>query len=639
VVNDNTVKPELVDLLADFLEEWPSKHDNFSEWETATNEAKVIVKYVIKWTKFEPDIFLAGEILSAFRQLPSGTEINEGNIESIKRKIKDILNKDDSNLSNKLQGWVDGIKNNSIKEAVNEIYNSSNSVDIRGKHEQKSEDINKLRFISLGEQGKYFINPFYKENPVLKTFIESFHTKEDNSNLFSKLLLLLLCLVYLGQNILQYCTPHQQSTIAKLCDEYKNNYISCDNESWNKEIAKNNNKIRADIGKTLKDNQVYVIAVVVPDENAQPFITKNMLQGVADQQATFNKESELSKILIVIAKESKNGQNNENKEIPTGGVLRARELVSQPRILGVIGPYSSPSLVYVIKEYCDSHLPLVSPTANIPIEDLLKKFKDNFPEKGDLNKDCFFRITGTNHDAVRKILDYLNKNHRKLLILKDEHDAFADSFFEDLNYQIKEDHKLSVVPMANNNSIPLSDKKQVIEKINQWKKTPELVPDKTAILMIKGPKNNRSDNEITKTVIQTNKGKFLIIGTNPTYQEDLLGDLKYWGSKEFAKKMIVAVPWFLPGKTDKERDLDWFYAMSYDATKVLGKAISNEIEVSKKSKKELTREGVQNQFGQLKEIQGRTGKINFGGSERTNPPSKLIQLNCPTNDCKWDIVN
>jgi ABC-type branched-subunit amino acid transport system substrate-binding protein len=137
------------------------------------------------------------------------------------------------------------------------------------------------------------------------------------------------------------------------------------------------------------------------------------------------------------------------------------------------------------------------------------------------------------------------------------------------------------------------------------------------------------------------EGNFLIIGTNPVCQESLLGELKYWDPKE-VNKMTIAVPWFLPGITDKQRDLDWFYSMSYDATQMLIEAVSE----VKDDKKELTRENVQSQFKSLKEIRGRTGNIRLGGKDQTSlsndridAPYYLIQLNCQNNNCKWDIVN
>jgi uncharacterized caspase-like protein/ABC-type branched-subunit amino acid transport system substrate-binding protein len=431
------------------------------------------------------------------------------------------------------------------------------------------------------------------------------------------------------------------TTIADLCSSYDNEYISCGNAAWNGKnaawngkIIKNNEGIQASIlGGKLADNQVYVIAVVVPDENSPDFITQHMLQGIADSQEDFNNKSSNSwKIFVLIARESKNSLDNTQHEIPDGGSSRADELVKQPRILGVIGPYSSPSLVNVVNKYCNDNLTLLSPTVGIPIDNLQQTFtKYSFGTS--LNKECFFRTTGTNRDASLKLLDYINKKpYQNLLVLMDNGDAFAESFWKDFKQQPNFGNLSHTVEIA-----PLLPK-QVKSKIDKWKEKYDLVADKTAILMIKGPKNNK-DDKITKAVISANGGKFLILATNPVYQPSLLHNLQRENSAKIINKMIIAVPWF-PTEKDVLKvgkpidELDSFYAMSKDAMGLLIQAISKD-----KNGKEPTRKGVKSQFSNLGEIHGLTGNLTLNNSDRAHPPYNLIQPNCQdNNNCKWTIV-
>lgn len=428
------------------------------------------------------------------------------------------------------------------------------------------------------------------------------------------------------------------TTIADLCSSYVNNsYISCKNETWDEKIAGNNQLVRDGIANgNLTDSQVHVIAVVVPGDNSSPFISKHILQGIADKQKKFNNEfngksSNSWKIFVLIARESKNGSDKNQNEIANGGSPRADELVKQSRILGVIGPYSSPSLVNVVNKYCNKNLTLLSPTVSIPREDLKLKFEQYY-KNVILNAECFFRTTGTNENASLRLLNYLNDNgYKNVLILKNENDAFADSFW--ISFK-REKEKFSGLSFPENIA-SLSKKQQIKSKIEQWKNDYNLVADKTAILMIKGPKKN-IDNTIAMEVVKNNDGKFLIIASNPVYQPTLLENLQYGNSPKVIKKMIIAVPWF-PNEKDSSKlgkpisDLDSFYAMSYDATEVLIQAISQEASV-----KQPTREGVRSQFNNLKKMEGATDKITLTNGDRVEENYKLIQPNCQDNkNCEW----
>jgi ABC-type branched-subunit amino acid transport system substrate-binding protein len=638
VVRDSAKKIDLANLLQDFLSEWPSQYvqsKDSSEWKKATDEAWLIIKYTIKWTRFEPDTFLAGEILDAFRKLRPNIKINEENIRNglIEEKIKDILNNEHSKLSEKLQEWIDQIieqkkyECDSVKKAIKEICESSNSIDIRSRYEEESGYINRLVFVNLDGQ-KSRINYFYKENFVLKNFINSAGNTIKPDNMLQKNGWSFATFGFLALFGWAWISL-QPTTIAKLCSEYKNNeLISCFNEGWDKTITSNNLKIKSDIENEkgiLKDSQVYSVAVVVPDVNAPPFITKDILEGVAQQQSEFNNNTNNKwKIFVVMAKESRN-PDKDGKEVGTGGESIADHLANQNRILGVIGPYASTSLAYVRHKYCEKNLNLVSPTVKIPIANLIKLFP------GEVDTKCFFRVTGTNDDAIKKTLDHL-KLYKRILVVRDYNDAFANSFWDVFTEQIKS-KKLLFDKDQDVLLLKGEDKDTIKAKISGWQKQYNTDIDKTAILMIKGSKGNTPEN--TKNLIQANNGKFLIIASDTAYYPEILRDLEYGNSINSIKKMIIAVPYFSVKSSTNPNDLTWFHEMSYDATKLLTEAISAEI----KDRKEPTRAGLQERFNKVPVI-GHTGTFSLQGSDRTNPPYYLIQPACSTSKCdKWSINN
>jgi ABC-type branched-subunit amino acid transport system substrate-binding protein len=436
-----------------------------------------------------------------------------------------------------------------------------------------------------------------------------------------------------GSDITIPDTSQKSTTIKGFCNNFNNTYVSCENEAWNKKITSNNKQILKNIDHGyLIDSQVHVIAAVVPGDNSPSFVSQHILQGIADEQEKFNRESSSWKIFVLIAREKNNDFDKNQNEIANGGADIADELVKQPRILGVIAPYSSPSLVNIINKYCDNNLTLLSPTVSISREYLETKFKQYYNNKFSLNAKCFFRNTGTNKDASARLLSYLSEHqYEKVLVLKSNNDAFADSFWHDFQIQKSNYSQISFpskIVLLSKNTKPT---------IDQWKKNYGSVSDKTAILMIKGPKGatDRID-EITDEVIKNNDGKFLILASNPVYQPNLIGELNLVASPTAISKIIIAVPWF-PTKDEISQlkmstsDLDSFYAMSFDATKLLIEAISKDA-----MGKKPTKEGVQYQLNRLGEMKGMTGDINLKNNDRYNSSYKLIQPNCQDNkNCEW----
>jgi ABC-type branched-subunit amino acid transport system substrate-binding protein len=436
-------------------------------------------------------------------------------------------------------------------------------------------------------------------------------------------------------------------SIVELCSQPSTNCVDKTQSATkanNDVIANNNQKILDEFGK---GGQVYAIAVVVPQGNTKTFISKNILNGVANKQFEFNNRLKSPKdpknnwkLLVLMANEmDKSGQQDR-------GMYTAEELIKQKQILGVVGPFSSSSLSYVVNKYCQDkdNVALISPTANIPIQDLNSIVRRNLLRK--LKNECFFRVTGTSIEAINSLIKYSPNHYKRVLVIKDDGDAFTNSFFEDFTNQIK--GKI-LYDIGDEFSLKKTEE-EIKKKIEDWGK--KYKAEETAILIMPNPKHKDESNENTENVekvIRANDGKFLLLGDNTVYTPQLPDKINSTAPKSIKRGIVVAVPFYKPGKNQQE-DLIWHYAMSYDAIQVLIDAISKaHVELNKS---DITREDVLNQIHGLR-VQlpnTLTGIIEFKDkknkdsdpndlNDRKDAPYDLIQPNCSTSPCKWEKIN
>ncbi len=465
--------------------------------------------------------------------------------------------------------------------------------------------------------------------------------------LFSSFLPLFLLVGFLGGGIWWLVVNSTKPSIVELCSQPS---INCTNKTQgaknvtNDVIANNNQKILDEAGK---GGQVYAIAVVVPQGNTKTFISKNILNGVANRQSEFNNKPESPKdpknnwkLLVLMANEmDKSGQQDR-------AMYTAEELIKQKQILGVVGPFFSSSLSYVVNKYCQEkdNVALISPTANIPIQDLNSIVRRNLLVK--LKSDCFFRVTGTNNDAINSLIKYSRNHYKRVLVMKDDGDAFTNSFFEDFTNRIK--GKI-LYDIGDEFSLKKTEE-EIKNKIEDWGKKYKV--EETAILIMPNPKHKEESTENTENVekvIRANDGKFLLLANNTVYNPQFLDKIKSIAPKSIKRGIVLAVPFYKPGKNQQE-DLIWHYAMSYDATQVLIDAISKaHVDLNKS---DITREDVLNQIHGLR-VQPPTtltGIIEFKDkknkdsdpndlNDRKDAPYDLIQPNCSTRPCKWEKIN
>jgi ABC-type branched-subunit amino acid transport system substrate-binding protein len=397
----------------------------------------------------------------------------------------------------------------------------------------------------------------------------------------------------------------------------------------NDKISNNNKKILDEIRKGSQV-EVHTVAVLVPQGYTADFISQDMLEGVADKQAEFNddKSNNKWKLLVLMVNEiDKGGGQDKGKETSV-------KLVAQKQVLGVVGPYSSSSLAYMVDTYCKNNLALISPTATIPMTNLKQTIK-TYVEIPNPRLDCFYRVTGTNNDAIDKLFKYLyDGQYKRVLIIRDSGNAFTNSFFDNFYDKIRSGK--SEIYFEASDDIALSESLEIItKKIKHWGE--KYNAKDTAILMIANPKHLSMEDTTknTQKIIRANRGKFLILGGNSTYHPNLLNELKSTNAPAI-DKIVLSVPFFRPKLDNKNKDITWFHDMSSDATQVLIDAISK----ARDSKTNITREDVQQQIKGLKiKSSTFTGIIEFEGSDRKESPYHLIQPRCSNDSCEWKKIN
>lgn len=340
------------------------------------------------------------------------------------------------------------------------------------------------------------------------------------------------------------------------------------------------------------------------------------------------------------------------------GVSVAKQLVKQKSIVGVIGPYSSRSVAHVMNEYCQSGLSLISPTSTSRIRDFQRTAQANLEKN--LDNSCFFRPTGTSKEATEEVLDYLErKGYKNVLILYDDADMYALSFYNSLAHHISENPNILSerfsfnyqIDEQGNSRFVKKEIGKITEQIAAWKTKYENQSDKTVLVLIYGAYTD-SQSTSKLEVIKANNGRFFIIGSNSVYEPLLLDKLKDNGfDNSSMEKMLITIPWF-PSEldTDKQKttdfrdywqldtniDLTSYYAMSYDATQMLIDAID------KQKNGNSTRQKILNALKDANfEIKdGNTilltrKKITLNGSDPEFPFFHLIKPDCSASTCRW----
>ena len=610
------------ELLTDFRSSWLESPDpdHFGEYEESEKTVDSLIQAIIKdWSGTDP-IFLLEPILRIL--LKNKPQFDNQNLEDIKNGVIKFLENDES-----------------FNKEVN-LHLKSFDTDPKSLYKKS----------------------LYKKHPILRHFVKN----SPINYIFLGIAVLLLGLGgivlwrYLTQPLPIFslcesdfrdskadinCGDEKLSNFSKLSSKDMEQFLKKLQEDFEKDrapktlIALNNATIlQALKSGSLNKNNIYPIGVAIPLSGVRGAVEvgNNVLSGIAKKQDEFNNISD-QKLFVILA-DDQNNQNNAKlaEEI-------AKKLGKNRQILGVIGPYSSSNLAYVLATYTNNQLPLISPTATAAMKDLI----DVNTERGfsKLNTSFFFRTSEDTDASIKISLEYLkSKGYKQLIIFCDDQDIFSFSLLKRLREQTKKD-EFSMFSIVKHREGKDGDFISIRTNENFTKITQDLIKKyrdqkaTTAIFYLQGAHKDQKDIGRLKAkiveVFEENQGEFLIVGSNTVRQPGLLKN-----NAKILKQIVVMQPWFPLKESiefdknrgfwkskDKSEDIvNWNYVMAYDATQVLLYAIANrknknEYPTKQEIQQVLTSNSVQNEDCANKTTEGITDeilttKITFNGSDR-----------------------
>lgn len=478
-----------------------------------------------------------------------------------------------------------------------------------------------------------------------------------------------------GSEVKIDCGDEQLSNVSKSSNQEMETLVNNLHTGFKKShnpstlIALNNAKVLQALKSTQLDiNDVYPIGVAIPKSAKATGANeagKHILSGVAKKQNEYNSLSD-KQLFVVVADD----QNDD----PVAMEIAKQFNGKKSPILGVIGPYSSSNLAYVLPIYTRNQVPLISPTATAAMIDLKaeESLKTFFTEQ-DGKLPFFFRMPEDTDASTRSSLNYLkNKGYKQLIAFVDDKDLYSLSLLKRLREQnktykfsiVKHENKSDFIQIRNNDNLPELTR-ALIEKYGNQRTT-------TAILYFQGAYKDKEDEDSLKRkliqVLEANQGKFLVLGSNPVRQESLFESLNY--NATILNQLVVIQPWFPSenstefgknrdfwnsGDINSEDIINWRYIMAYDAVQVLIYAINNrknknEYPTRQEIQKVLINKPVQNKDCDPKNKLGITDyilttKITFNGSDRCPNPDGidgylLIKpVEIKPGEWKWQPVN
>jgi ABC-type branched-subunit amino acid transport system substrate-binding protein len=433
------------------------------------------------------------------------------------------------------------------------------------------------------------------------------------------------------------CGDKRLSNFSKLSDQDRVTLLDSLQKNFDKKrdpstlIALNNAKILRDLqSRSLRREDVFSVAVAIPLERASAKgakeAGKDILSGISKKQDELNNSLGEKKLFIIIA-------DDENKDEVARQIAKELSNKKSKKILGVIGPYSSSNLAYILEIYTDNQVPLISPTVTAAMIDIRNE-KPDFFKKQEGKTPFFFRTPEDTDASARISLEYLKeKAYKQLIIFVDGEDLYSLSLLNRLKEQSKNKFSiLDFISIRKNKETTLTQNIQdLIGKYGTQKAT-------TAILYLQGAYKDELDAKALKekllAVLEKNQGEFLIIGSNPVRQKGLFSALG--NDPKILKQLVVMQPWF-PLENSKEFDkyrdfwksediINWRYVMGYDATQVLLYAIANRRDKSKYPTQQAIQDVLNSDLIQNKDCANKdklgitdgilTTNITFNGSDR-----------------------
>ncbi|NEP51513.1 MAG: ABC transporter substrate-binding protein, partial [Moorea sp. SIO3C2] len=417
--------------------------------------------------------------------------------------------------------------------------------------------------------------------------------------------------------------------------EYAVNFFS---KSWQEEdkdpetlIYLNNALLEA----TKSD--YFTISVAVPivrnkDGSVKnPALAQEILRGIAHAQTEVNLDLFQDDDKFP-GKDVLNGKSIKGKglkviiaddaNIPSEAIQRAKALVKERDILGVVGHYASDMTMETVDIYNSNKLVLIS--SGTTTEELTEH-----------PRDFFFRTVATTKIEAKSLVDYLVKiGYQKAAVFFNPGSPFTHSFWQEFKQEFTNQRGALVDIKHDDISQPNFNPKQAIEEIGQNQDTAiVLIPD--------GQVTNALTNAID--MIKENNGRNVIVGSWGIARPKKLP----LGKPDLFEKVVVSVPWHHLNSPNPEFNQDaqtlWgksftdftaWSALAYDATRGLITAIEKQ--------KNPTRLGMQKTLRSPDfSADGLIGKIEFESSNgnRKNSSRILVHLvPCPNQQHGLEFV-
>ncbi|MFM6578914.1 MAG: ABC transporter substrate-binding protein, partial [Dolichospermum sp.] len=290
---------------------------------------------------------------------------------------------------------------------------------------------------------------------------------------------------------------------------------------------------------------------------------ERVLRGVAQAQDQFNRNKGLTGRLLEIVIANDNDDPKQAQQI-------AQQLVKDDSILGVIGHNSSDTTKEALPEYEKAKLAVISPTSTSILL---------------LQNPVFFRVVYSDETAGKALAEYaFNKlNVKRVVVFINDQSIYSKSIREEFTRHFE---KLGgkVVRNIDMNASSFNAKEEVTKSVY----------DDTAQAAILLPNTQITDIAIDIAKEITNKNKQLKTQKVETPELKMLGGDSLYKRTTLEKGgknvegLIMAVPWFEEqpeAKTfaqkarnqwgvNKEVDITWATATSYDATQAFIKSLS-----------------------------------------------------------------
>jgi branched-chain amino acid transport system substrate-binding protein len=366
------------------------------------------------------------------------------------------------------------------------------------------------------------------------------------------------------------------------------------------------NNAEVEVQKEKGNLPIYKLAVVVPTNLPMKNRALEMLRGFAHAQDEINKGSEIRIQLSIF---NDNNDANDAKSLAT-------DIAKDISILAVMGHWSSKVTEKTAENYNNSKLVLISP---ISTASTLKNYEN------------VFRLNTSTDRGAEELFRYISEkcNNSKAYILYNSGDTYSDKLFTAIT-RVRD--KLATV----NQVCAIESHSNINEFRNSESRIQELASKiekgvVNTLVVIPDPEQKHLEDALSilsHPEISRNREKFTLVGDIANMQSPYFTKGK---NGKFLKDMIMSLPFIDSASSDprfseRSRELwganvNWASAMSYEAAKVLGQALSQ----ATRNNASVTRERIKSELVRTDFVAD-----GVGGEKITFQPDDHIFLRTPS---------